>query len=238
MEQKPRTGTIAAATIGIILFAIYALAIYFFAGELNACAWVSILFTAIAFVLTFAMPRVIGDRPDVQAVFFGIPLFGLTTFYFLAQIFLGAVFIFFQNYISLEVAFFVQVVLLALFVIVFIVSYSAQKTSAQKSDERRVQAVTRDIHVIDAKSLLDEYRTVGQNPDVIKALEHLSEAIRYSDPISNGHPAIAEIDARIAAQTDNLRMACAAGDDAAILQQTQLLENLYAQRSRTLLVVK
>lgn len=238
MKGKIGIGSLAVCAIGLLLFAIYGVAIYLFAGELNNTAIVSIVFTVVAFACAFAIPRIAGDRPDIEAVFFGIPLFGFTTYYFFAQFFLSAVFIFFQDVVPIRIAFFIQLVLLIAFIIITIVSFTAQRAAAKKSEERRTAAVTRNIQVIDVKSLVDSCRTKGADQQTLHALEHLSETVRYSDPFGANHPAINEVEARIQSKFYDLQTACTSGSNEEIRWLAQGLENLYSERSRKLLLVK
>ncbi|MBQ9004325.1 MAG: hypothetical protein IJ087_20995 [Eggerthellaceae bacterium] len=238
MKGKVSTGNLAACAIGLLLFLVYGLAVYLFAGELNSTAFISIGFTVVAFICVFAVPRLVGSRPDIEAVFFGIPLFGFAMYYFFAQIFLSAVFIFFQNVIPGNIAFFIQLVVLVAFIIVTIVSFTAQRSAAQKSDERKEQAANRNIEVIDVKGLVDMCRSKGMSPSTLHALEHLSDTVRYSDPFSGNHPVIVAIEDRISSKMLDLQSACSSGDDAAITGIAQELENLYAERSRKLLLIK
>lgn len=236
--NKLNKGSIIVAVIGLLLFIVYALAIYLFSGLFTSVAIVSFVFAVIAFVLAFTIPRIAIRNSDVEAVFFGIPMISFGIYYFIAEIFVSAIFIGFQNHLPFEIVLFVQVVLLVAFVIISIVSFTAQKASSQQSQERRQEATVWNMQTVDIQSLVDSCRANSQDQNLGRALEHLSETIRYSDPFSGGNPAIAEIENRIAGKTSDLQMVCNSGDAASAMALVQELENLYKERSRKMLLIK
>lgn len=67
---KLNKGSIIVAVIGLLLFIVYALAIYLFSGLFTNVAIVSFVFAVIAFVLAFTIPRIAMRNSDVEAVFF------------------------------------------------------------------------------------------------------------------------------------------------------------------------
>ena len=231
-------GTIAMILIGVLIYIVFAAGIYLFSGLFTTTAIASFIFTTLAFILAFATPRVAANKPDVEAVFFGIPMMGFAAYYFLAQVFVGIVFIAFQQFVPFEIAFFLQLVLLVAFIVICVVSFTAQRASSNLRDERREQAAARDLRTVDIQSVLDCARTAGMAADTLRALEHLSETVRYSDPFGADHPAIQEIEVRIADKVMGLQGACDANDDQRAQVLARELENLYAERSRKLLLVK
>lgn len=235
---KSNKGNLIIALIGILLFAVYSLAIYLFSGLFTLNAIVSFIFAIVAFVCAFALPRIAVRRPDIEAVFFGIPIIAFGIYYFIAEIFVSAVFIRFQVFLPFEIVLFVQVVLLVAFLVISIISFTAQNASAAQSEDRRNQATALNTQVIDIQSLIDSCRSQNANPELAKSLEHLSETVRYSDPFSNGHPAIAEIENRIADKMMQLQAACSNNDTEIAVRLIQELENLYKERSRKILLIK
>lgn len=214
--SKLNKGSIIVAVIGLLLFIVYALAIYLFSGLFTNVAIVSFVFAIVAFILAFAMPRIAIRNSDVEAVFFGIPMISFGIYYFIAEIFVSTISIGFQNHLPFEIVLIIQVILLVAFLIISIVSFTAQKASSQQSQERRQEATVWNMQTIDIQSLVDMCRANNSDANLGKALEHLSETIRYSDPFSGGNPAIAEIENRIAGKTSDLQMACNNGDTSRI----------------------
>lgn len=235
-----KTGTIGfgVCAIGLLLFIVYAALILLFTGIYTPTAICSIVFALVAFVAAFLTPKLVIKHPDVQAMFFGIPLISFAVYYFFAEIFVSVVFIFFQEHVPFKVALFLQLVLLVAFLIVEIVSLMAQRTSSEQSAARREEAVAWDMQTVDVSTILDESRMRGADAALLNALEHLAETVRYSDAFGHDHPAIREVEARITAKLQDLRAAGSRGDFQSERMLVQELENLYAERSRKLLLIK
>lgn len=233
-----RQGNIAVAIIGFLLFALYCTGIFLFVEFFTSTAYVSFGFTVVAFILTFIMPRIAVNRPDIEAVFFGIPMIGFATYFFIAQIFVGVVLIFFQSVVSWKIAFFIQLVLLIAFLVVSVVSFTAQRASARQSEERREQVAAWNMQTVDIQALIDSCKMAGADAAIMQSLDHLADTVRYSDPFSGGHPAIQEVESRISGKMFDLRSACTSGNYEVAHTLVQEIENLYAERSRKLLMIK
>lgn len=238
MNKKLNTGNLAICAVGLLLFAVYALAIFLFFGLFTLNAMVSFAFAILAFVCAFAMPRFAAKDSSIEAVFFGIPLMGFGGYYFFAELFVSVVFIAFQSFVPFTAVLFIQVALLAAFIVISIVSFTAQRSSAKQSEERREDAAALNIQVVDVQSLIDMLKIKGADAILVSSLEHLSETIRYSDPFSGDHPAIKEVDNRIVGKMFDLQSACSSGDFANAMQLVKELEMLYTERSRKMLLVK
>lgn len=241
-DRDPNVGrnrvNVAICVIGFLLFIVYATAIFLFAGVYTPGAMCSVIFAAIAFLLTFLMPRFAVDKPGVEALFFGIPMVGFAVYYFFAEIFVSVVFILFQLTVPFSIVLFVQLVLLVAFVAISIVSFTAQRASSIKSEERRQQAANWDMQTVDLGSIIDTSRMRGADPQLMTALDHLNDTVKYSDAFGRNHPAIFEVESRINAKLAQLRDSASRGDFQSERIQIQELETLYAERSRKLMLVK
>ncbi|MBT1177634.1 hypothetical protein [Bifidobacterium callimiconis] len=224
--------------IGFLLFIVYAVAIYLFSGLYTPGAVVSLVFAVIAFLLTFLMPRFAVERPDIEAVFFGIPMIGFAVYYFFAEIFVSVVCIWLQKIIPFKISLFIQLVLLVLFLIITIVSFTAQRASASASAERHQTAMTWAVQTVDIQSLIDENRMRGADPNLLHALEHLNDTVKYSDAFGRNNPAIMEVEQRIGGKMGELRDASSRGDTVTMTRAIQELENLYMERRRKLMLIK
>ncbi|MBT1174060.1 hypothetical protein JS530_00750 [Bifidobacterium sp. LC6] len=224
--------------IGLLLFIVYAAAIFLFTGVYTPGAICSLVFAVIAFALTFLMPKFAVNKPGVEAVFFGIPMIGFAVYYFFAEIFVSVVFILFQQVVPFKIVLFIQLVILIAFLIISIVSFTAQRASAKKSEERRQQAATWDLQTVDIGSVIDLTRMRGGDPQLMAALDHLNDTVKYSDAFGRNHPAILEVESRIMAKVQQLRDSASRGDFQSERMQVQELEALYAERSRKLMIVK
>lgn len=226
------------AIIGALIFLVYCVALFLFSGIFTSTAAVSLVFVVIAFLATFAIPRVAIKHPDVEAVFFGIPMMGFAVYYFFAEIFVSAVFIAFQEHISFKIALFIQLIILVAFVIISIVSFTAQSSIAQRSEDRKQQVAMRGIQQIDIQSIVETVRLGVNDPTLVSELEHLADTVRYSDPFAGHNPAIEQMEMIISGKVMDLRAACEAQDVAAARQLVREVEALYRERSAKLLLLK
>lgn len=235
---KMGLANILTCVIGLLLFLVYATAMLLFTGVHTPTAFISMGFALVAFVLAFLMPKFAVERPNIEAVFFGIPMIGFAVYYFVAEVFISAVFIFFQQVISWKIALFAQLVILVAFVIISIVSFTAQRATASKSEERRQQAVSWGMQTVDIGSIIDTSRMRGADDQLMDMLDHLNDTAKYSDAFGRNHPAIVEVEGRINMKLAQLRDSASRGDFQSERAQVQELEALYAERSRKLMLIK
>lgn len=236
--NRQNTGSILICVIGLLLFLVYVTAIFLFTGIYTPGAICSLVFAIIAFALAFLMPRFSVNKPDAEAVFFGIPMVGFAIYYFFAEIFVSVAFIFFQAVIPFKIVLFIQLVILVAFIIISIVSFTAQRASESKSAERTATATNWAMQSVDVRSIIDQDRARSADPALLSALEHLNDTVTYSDAFGRNYPAIQEVEGRIYATLAQLRDASAQGNDEAEKKVVQQLEALYVERSRKLMLLK
>lgn len=236
--KKQQTGNILMLSIGLLLFLVYAVGVFLFTGVYTATGVCSVAFAIIAFVLSFMMPKFAAKGGDIQAVFFGIPMMGFAVYYFFAEIFVSVVFLLFQALIPFKIALFLQLVVLIAFLVISIVSFSVQRTSAANSQARANQAINWSMQTVDVQSAVSQAKAKGGSPALMKALEHLEDTVKYSDPFGRNMPAIQEVESRICAKLAELRDVASRGDESSEMAVIQQLEALYAERSSKLMLLK
>ncbi|RYQ44136.1 hypothetical protein [Bifidobacterium pseudolongum] len=224
--------------IGGVLYAVYLLAVFLFLFPVTSGAITSIVFATLAFAMTFVMPAVIRTKTSTEAVFFGIPLIGFTSYYFFAELVVSFVFILFQLVIPFNVSLFIQIALLAAYVVVMAISLTAQRTSQRASDERHAEARNWNMQTVEVQSLLNAVRARGGSAQVTTALAHLEDVVRYSDPFSRAIPAVQNVEQRIGLTMQQLQQASALGDEQGELAIIAQLESLYAERGAMLKTLK
>ena len=238
MKYDRSKGTLVTASIFLLIFLVYALVIALFVRTFGATAIVSLVFAVIAFAVAIIIPRIAFNRDGLEAVFFGIPILGLGLYYFIAEIFLSAVFITFQKTVNWKIALLVQVIALVIFVIVTIVGVSAQRTAQNVSEERKFKASVRGIQEADISALAAMAQTMGMDSQLVSALNHLSETVKYSDPFHADHPYIIDVDSRILASINTIRNAINVADAATAATAVGQTEALYVERRQKLLALK
>lgn len=229
MNKKKTTG-LSLAVFGIV-FLIYNLMIFLFMKPSTPVFWISYAFMVVAFGLQILGMYLSFKDFSVQAVFFGIPLAQFTLFYFFAELFMSFVFMIFQK-INWRIPVFLQVLLLAVYAVVAIVSVFTRDTSVAVKDKIQSKAAAMRMDTVDVEMLRD----AASDPELKNQLRRLAEAIRYSDPISN--EAVADVESRIKQETFALRTYCEDLDVENAKASCAKLQRLYVERNKKLQAMK
>lgn len=217
--------------IYLIVFAIFNMLVFFLAGEKNNVFWTSYAFMCIAFVVQITSMLLAFKSFEVESAFFGIPLASFSLYYFFAAMFTGAVFMVFQM-APFKLAFALQVIILAAFVIVAIISLMTRDMVQDVSDHVKESVVALKVLNVDVDSIYDAV----SYPALKSALRKLSETVKYSDPMSND--AVTEIEQQIMASVDELRIYCENEENEDALQMCKKIELLFVQRNKLLKATK
>lgn len=229
---------IAICAIGGIIFLVYAAVLITFVRELHPAGLIGIIFTVIAFILAFATPAFAVKRPKAEALFFGLPLIAFASRYFIVQVVVGAILLAAQKVMGAGIAFCIELIILAVFLIAMIVGYFTQSASLGQREERRQQQVTWTFRVTDVDGTMRLAQSKGAPQDVVNQLQHLVETVRYSDAFSHQNPMIMQMERQISDETAQLRQCVAAGDWMTTAALCRDLELRYTDRANQLLAIK
>lgn len=229
MNRKKTTGM--SLAVWGIAFVVYNLMIFLFLKPQTAVFWLSYGFMVLAFGLQILGMYLSFKEFSVKAVFFGIPLAQFTLFYFFAELFMSFVFMLFQK-INWKIPLFLQIVLLAVYAVVAIVSVATRDAAVAAKDKVQKSAAVMRLNTVDIEMLRDE----AKDPELKNQLRRLAEAVRYSDPMTND--AVADVDARICQVTMALQTYCEDGDVPAAKDSCARLQRLYVERNKKLLATK
>ena len=228
--NKKKTVGMSFAIFGIV-FLVYNLFVFLFLKPETPVFWMSYGFMILAFGLQILGMYLSFKEFSVQAVFFGIPLAQFTLYYFFAELFMSLVFMIFQG-ITWKIPLLLQIVLLAVYAIVAIVSVATRDASVAAKDKVQESATVIRLNTVDVEMLRD----TAADPELKNQLRRLAETVRYSDPMT--HDAIADVDARIRQETIALQTYCEDNDTQAALDSCAKLQRLYVERNKKLLAVK
>src|SRR5699024_9163099 len=130
-------------------------------------------FMCLAFIVQIASMLLSLRSLEIETVFMGIPLASLSFYYFFAAIFVGAVFMFFQN-APFKLALVLQVLILAIYAVVAIMALMSRNVVQGVNDtiKENVQAIR--TLTVDVDVFIPQ---VG-DPALKRALKKLSETIR------------------------------------------------------------
>ncbi len=174
---------ILAALLNLIIFTIFK-PINLDGNDLKLVFWFSYGFVMLAFVLQIVSILTGRFETGVESVFFGIPLVSVSLFYFIITTVLSLAFMILVS-LGIAVPFMLMMVLecvvLGLYAIAFIISLSHKDAVVAIDKDIRKKVFAIRTLVTDVESLAE---TV-ENSQLKTKLNHLAEAIRYSDPMTN-----------------------------------------------------
>ena len=230
-KSTAKKSWIMTAIIYAIVFAVFNLLVFVIAKEKNGVFWMSYAFMCLAFVIQIVSMLLALRTLETETVFMGIPLASLSLYYFFAAIFVGAVFMFFQN-APFKLALVLQVLVLAVYVIVAILALMSRDVVQDVNDNLKENVASIKTLTVD----VDVFIPQVNDPALKKALKKLSETIKYSDPMSNA--AVADIEDQIMQTVNELRINIENSRNTEAIQTCKDIEVLFMQRNSLLKATK
>ena len=231
MKNNKTKNTVAFGLIYVILLGVFNLLVFTISKSRNDVFWLSYGFMTLAFVVQIVSMFLSFKSADVETAFFGIPLASFSVFYLGAELVIGALFMIFQM-ASLTLALVIQVLVLAVFLIIAIISLLSRDTVQQISDNVKEHVSNLKSVLVDIEMLMDGCT----DPELKASLRKLSETVKYSDPISN--EAVADVERRIMRKISELRINIDDNQIADAKQSCADLERLYVERNKKLAISK
>ena len=212
----------------LIIYAVYNLLIFIIFNQRNAIFWVSYGFFMLAFILHMVCVFYSFKGKDVKAAFFGIPLVYLSNYFVLAELFVSTVFMIFRKSAGMKLCVALQIVLLAIYLVISIVSlasksYTSDVTEQITVDQRYMQNIRGEL-----ESLMQQC----QHAEAKEILRKASEAARYADQRSG--KSVEQIDIQIGRTLQGIRMAYNSGDLNGLNRECNDLINELSDRNRIL----
>ena len=230
-KSTAKKSWIMTAVIYAIIFAVFNLLVFVIANEKNGVFWMSYAFMCIAFIVQIASMLLALRSLETETVFMGIPLASLSLYYFFAAIFVGAVFMFFQN-APFKLALVLQILILAIYVVIAIMALMSRNVVQDVNDNLKENVEAIKTLVVD----VDVFIPQVNDPALKKSLKKLSEIIKYSDPMSNA--AVADIEEQIMQTVNELRINIENSRNAEAIQTCKDIEVLFMQRNSLLKATK
>jgi len=231
MKNNKAKNTVAFGLIYVILLGVFNLLVFTISKSRNDVFWLSYGFMTLAFVVQIVSMFMSFKSADVETAFFGIPLASFSVFYLCAELVIGALFMIFQM-ASFTLALVIQVLVLAVFLIIAIISLLSRDTVQQISDNVKEHVSNLKSVLVDIEMLMDGCT----DPELKADLRKLSETVKYSDPISN--EAVADVEQRIMRKISELRINIDDNQIADAKQSCADLERLYVERNKKLAISK
>lgn len=230
-KSTAKKSWIMTAVIYAIIFAVFNLLVFVIANEKNGVFWMSYAFMCIAFVVQIGSMLLALRSLETETVFMGIPLASLSLYYFFAAIFVGAVFMFFQN-APFKLALVLQILILAIYVVIAIMALMSRNVVQDVNDNLRENVEAIKTLVVD----VDVFIPQVNDPALKKSLKKVSETIKYSDPMSNA--AVTDIEEQIMQTVNELRINIENSRNAEAIQTCKDIEVLFMQRNSLLKATK
>lgn len=231
MKNNKAKNTVAFGLIYVILLGVFNLLVFTISKSRNDVFWLSYGFMTLAFVVQIVSMFMSFKSADVETAFFGIPLASFSVFYLCAELVIGALFMIFQM-ASFTLALVIQVLVLAVFLIIAIISLLSRDTVQQISDNVKEHVSNLKSVLVDIEMLMDGCT----DPELKADLRKLSETVKYSDPISN--EAVADVEQRIMRKISELRINIDDNQIDDAKQSCADLERLYVERNKKLAISK
>ena len=221
-----------AGVVGGIIFVLYNILVFTFAGNKTPVFWWAYGFTVLAFLLQVIATCVSYKRnTTVKDVFFGIPLTAISLTYLSAQIVAGTVFMILSGS-NLKIANVVQIILLAVYLIFAISALFAKNTVESIAEKTKEKILFIKLLENDVLSLQDKIN----DPAIQTRLSALSELIRYSDPMS--HPSLALLEQKVSNKITMLAEKAESGKMDEVNGLFDEIEALMAERNRKCKLLK
>lgn len=230
------------AVIYTAVFAIYNIIVMLLFSGKNNIFWISYAFMCLAFgavivSMITAFKRLQPGGVASEAVFFGIPLFSFSIFYFFGELFMSFVFMLFRNQAGVKLCVALQLIFLLVFVVFAMLALLARDVSSQTANKvaenvRTIKFLSADVAALERDC---------SDAELKKQLHKVEEAIRFSDPMTNS--AVSGMDLNISNLVAELEGLCqtAASDPAAkdsAMQKCTLLLSQIAKRNDRLRISK
>ena len=226
--MNKKSGTMIAA-IGVILFVVYnLLAFLIFSGDKNGVFWVSYLFAVLSFlVCAFCFYYSLKDV-TINTVFFGIPLMSFSLYFLILETIVSFVMMAVRKSVPMTVAVLIQLLILAAFLIVAIISILSKNYSSGVNTK-----ITQDVRYVQSfRVSVEGYAERCPDPIARKSLEALAETARYADQRSNAN--VVSVEQRIQQLISNIDQALARGDYQAVIGFSNQANMAFAERDRLL----
>lgn len=230
-KSTAKKSWIMTAIIYAIVFAVFNVLVFVIVNKKNGVFWMSYAFMCLAFVIQIVSMLLALRTLETETVFMGIPLASLSFYYFFAAIFVGAVFMFFQN-APFKLALVLQILILAIYVVVAIMALMSRNVVQDVNDNLKESIEAIKTLTVD----VDVFIPQVSDPALKKALKKVSETIKYSDPMSNA--AVADIEEQIMQTVNELRVNIENNRNTEAIQTCKDIEVLFMQRNSLLKATK
>lgn len=219
----------------LIAFAFFNLVLFMVAGFVDHTAtfWITYVFAVIAFGIVKASVYILGKSGmHIRDWLFGYPIIRHCIIYCVLEVVGAIVFFVLEDVIAWQIAFLVQVTLLALYSFLAISCLISKKTIDEVHTKVERKTQTMQLLRVDAEMLVRKCT----DPDAKKVFEAFSEKLRYSDPVS--HDAVVYLENRLKTMIAEAGEKLANGEITEAMDICRAAEDALAERNMKVKVYK
>lgn len=227
MKKNKGFGALA-AIFAIVLF-VYILLFALVPFQKSTATWIVFVFSIISiasgfFVIKYAF----NDEGDLKSKIYGVPIARIGILYPCIQVAFSFVFFAVGAFASVPywIVLLLSVILLAAAAI-GVIATSAAKTVIEDA-ESKIENVTGKVKLFNLN--IGSIVNLSNDEEVKKELSKLSEAFRFSDPVSSEETE--EIEAKIETELDELRILSGKDEKEKTLEKIKEVSNLLSERNR------
>ncbi len=221
MKNKVRTWIVLA-----IVFVVYNVIVFALPFAHTGVFWMSYAFSVVAIAAqVYVMQVAFMKEEGVKSKFYGFPLAYVGVIYLAAQLVLGLIMMALATKIPMWIPVILYVVLLGAAAVGFIAA-DAMRDEVERQDVQ----LKKDVSLMRGLQAKVGSLAATCGADVREDVAKLAEALRYSDPVS--HETLAEIEAELSANVNELQVAVTAGDNAAVRALCRKAGATLAERNR------
>ncbi len=169
--------------VALVVFAVYNAIVFVIKTDAkDASFWISYAFTAFAFLVAVISLILIGRKKGIiQNWFMNYPIVRYSVIYVISQVVVSVILIVIGDKLSVPVAFLIQFVLLAIYVILILIAFVAKISVEEASKSIKAKCLFVDLLRVDAEMLCEKC----SDSQALVVFKDFAEAVSLSDPMSS-----------------------------------------------------
>jgi hypothetical protein len=212
----------------VVVFVVYNIILFLIFNDKGTVFWINYGFLVVAFVTQLLSLLLSVKKPNVETIFFGIPLISLSFFYLMSTVVVSLLFMFYQQ-IGTTITIIIHLIIFTIFFVIAVLALMAKDAIIDLNETVKTTVQAHKNQNIDVESLM----SYAKSPTSKEALRKLSEVIKYSDPITN--ESVAKLDDLIKLKIDELKLQLELNNDNSIKSICNEIESIYKERNQRLL---
>jgi hypothetical protein len=212
--------------VDLIFLAVFNVAFYVIGGlDHSPPIWISYAFIHFSYLMLLITPYLV--RGGKNSAVFGFSLYSVSAAYFLVEFVTGVVIILLSPE-GYKAALLIQLFIAAFYAAILIANMIANEHTADSVEERQYGL----DYIKRAAAEMEALLNSASDRQVKKQFEKILDAIRAS-PVKT-HPSVTPIEMRIFNSIGDMRNLAGGNDGAALMEQSEALLSLIAERNRQL----